>query len=74
MAYGCQTWFLTKASVKNLETNQRVMERIISNVKLKDRIRNTMLRQRTTVTDMVTYIANVKWKWAEHIALMDDNN
>ena len=27
MAYGCQTWSLTKALVKKLETNQRAMEK-----------------------------------------------
>ena len=38
------------------------------NVKLKDRIRNTIIRQRTRVTDIVQYVTNTKWKWAVHIA------
>ena len=50
MTYGCQTWSLTKALVKKLETSQRAMERNMLNVKLKDRIRNTTIRQRTRVT------------------------
>ena len=37
------------------------------NVKLKDRIRNTTIRQRTRVTDIVQYVTNRKWKWAGHI-------
>ena len=73
MTYGCQTWSLTKASVKKLETSQRAMERRMLNVKLKDRIRNTTIRQRTRVTDIVQYVTNTKWKWAGHIVRMKDN-
>ena len=43
------------------------------NVKLKDRIRNTSIRQRTRLTDIVQYVTNTKWKWAEHIARVTDN-
>ena len=63
VTYGRQTWSLTKALVKKLETSQRAMER---------RIRNTIIRQRTRVTDIVQYIAKTKWKWAGHIAQMKD--
>ena len=73
MTYGCQTWSLTKALVKKLETSHRAMERRMLNVKLKDRIRNTTIRQRTRVTDIVQYVTNTKWKWAGHIARMKDN-
>ena len=70
MAYGCQTWSATKALVKKLETSQRAMERKLLNVKLKDRIRITIIRQRTRVTDIVQYVTNTKLKWAGHIARM----
>ena len=73
MTYGCQTWSLTKALVKKLETNQRTMERRMLNVKLKDRISNTTIRQRTRVTDIVQYVTNTKWKWPGHISQMKDN-
>ena len=73
MAYGCQTWYLTKALVKKLEASQRAMERRTLNVKLKDRNRNTIIRQRTRVTDIVQYVTNTKGKWAGHIARMKDN-
>ena len=42
-------------------------------VKLKDRIRNTTIRQRTRVTDIVQYITNTKWERAGHIGRMKDN-
>ena len=71
MTYGCQT--LSKALVKKLETSQRATERRMLNVKLKDRIRNITIRQRTKVTDIVQYVTNTKWKWAGHIARIKDN-
>ena len=57
ITYGCQTWSLTKALVKKLETSQRAMD-----VKLEDRIRNSTIRQRARVTDIVPYVTNTKWK------------
>ena len=49
------------------------MERNILNVKLKDRFRNTTIRQRTRLTDIVQYVTITKWKWAGHIARMKEN-
>ena len=49
------------------------METEMLNVKLKDRIHNTMIRQRTRVTDIVEYVTNEKWKWAGHIAQVKGN-
>ena len=66
ITYGCQTWSLTKALVKKLETSQRAMERRMLNVKLEDKIRNITVRQRTRVTDIVQHVTNTKWKWAGH--------
>ena len=43
------------------------------NVKVKDKIRNTIIRQRTRMTDVVQYVTNAKWKWAGHIARVEDN-
>ena len=71
--YGCQTWSLTKALIKKLETSQGAMERRMLNAKLEDRIRNTTIKQRTRVTDIVQYVTNTKWKWDRHIARMKDN-
>ena len=43
------------------------------NVKLKDRIRYIIIRQRTRVTDIVQYVTNTKWKWVGHITQTKDN-
>ena len=60
MTYGCQTWSLTNAFVKKLKTSQQAIERKMLNVKLKDRICNTIIRQRTRVIDIVQYVTNAK--------------
>ena len=49
------------------------MLKLMLNVKLEDRIRNTTIRQRTGVTDIVQYVTNTKWKRAGHITRMKDN-
>ena len=49
------------------------MERRMLNVKLKDRIRNTTIRQRTRVIDNIQYVTSAKRKWAGHITRMKDN-
>ena len=43
------------------------------NVKLKDRVCNTVIRERTRVTVIVQYVTNTKWKWAGHITRMKSN-
>ena len=69
MTHGCQTWSLTNALAKKkkkkkkekkLETNQRAMEKKTINVKLKDRTRNTIIRQRARVTDIASCIIDAK--------------
>ena len=63
MTYGCQTWSLTTALVKKLETSQRSMERKMLNVKLKDRIRNIINRQRTRTEVDAIDIAGLSLIW-----------
>ena len=60
LADPCADWAL---EVRSCRLGQR----------MKERIRNTIIRQRTRVTDIVQYVTNTKWKWAGHIARMKDN-
>ena len=67
--HGCQTWSLTKALGKKFDTSQRAMERKMLTVKLKDRIHNGIIRQRTRVIDIAQYVTSgngldilPKWK------------
>jgi hypothetical protein len=49
---------------------QRVIERAMLGVPLRDQIRNQVIRQRTKVTD-ITH--RMKWQWAGHISCRTDN-
>ena len=73
MTHRYQTWSLTKAYVKKIKTGQRAMERkmLNHNAKLKDRICNTISRQRTRVAEIVQYAT--KMEWAGHITRMKDD-
>ena len=73
MTYGCQTWSLSKAMGQKLRTAQRAMERKMLNLKIKDKIPYTEIRKRTRVQDIVQFVLKQKWKWAGHVARLDDN-
>ena len=45
----------TKALAKKLETSQQAMERKTLNIKLQDRIQNTITRQTSCVLDIAEY-------------------
>ena len=49
------------------------MERKTLNIKLKDRISSTIIRQRTRMTDVAEFVTTEKIKWAGHIARMKDS-
>lgn len=71
--YGAETLTLTKKSAIKLKVAQRAMERAMLGITKKDRIPNTIIRQRTKVIDIIQLITQAKWRWAGHIARMTDN-
>ena len=74
MTYGCQTWSLTKAMGQTLRTAPRAMERKMLKLKIKDKVPYTEIRKRTRVQeDIVKFVLKQKWKWAGHVARLDDN-
>ena len=73
MTYGCQTWSLTKATTQRLRTAQRAMERKMLKAKLKDKIPCREIRAKTNIKDVVKFAAKQKWKWAGHVARLNDN-
>ena len=65
MTYECQTQSLTKALVKKLETTNELWKgECLMSIKLKDRIRNTTIRQRTRVTDCNELYFVPRQSWA----------
>ena len=73
MTYGCQTWSLTKDIANKMEVCQRKMERKMLGLKQIDRIPNSTIRERSKVDDILKVITKTKWKWAGHVARMNDN-
>lgn len=73
MIYGSETWTMRKADQNKLQVTQRSMERIMLKVSRRDRIRNTEIRERTGITDIITFIRQRKLKWAGHVMRRKDN-
>ena len=73
MTYGCETWKLTKQAENLLRIAQRAMERAMLGITLRDRKRSTWIREKTKVKDIIQVVKQQKWRWAGHVARMNDN-
>jgi len=66
LTYGLETMAITRKFAKKL---QRAMERRLT---LRDRICSEEIRRRTKVTDILRLVAQMKGRWAGHVARQDD--
>jgi hypothetical protein len=73
MTYGSETWSTTKILENKLKTAQHAMERKMLHITLRDKVKNTEIRLRTKVKDIIQKIKEAKWRWAGHVARRDDN-
>ena len=73
LTYGCQTWKINKGTIRKIRTAQRKMERKMLNIKQTDRIKNSDIRKKTKVIDIVKYVTKAKASWAGHVARLQDN-
>ncbi|GBP75857.1 Putative uncharacterized transposon-derived protein F52C9.6 [Eumeta japonica] len=64
---GCETWALTKQHRDKLARCQRGMERSMLGLKLLDKERSIDIRKKTKVTDILSRIDHLKWRWAGHM-------
>lgn len=67
LTYGCQTWALTKQQLTKLSTCQNSMERSMLNIKRKDKIKISHMRESTKLKDIKEKVGQLKWSWAGHI-------
>lgn len=67
LIYGCETWALTKSLREKLAICQRAMERSMIGIRRKDRVRSSVLRSKTKLTDILKQIDQQKWRWAGHM-------
>ena len=73
LTYGCETWTSTKKINQRLAVTQRAMERSMLGITRRDRKSNKWIREQTKVMDVVEKIRTLKWRWAGHVARMQDN-
>ena len=66
-------WTLTKKIVHKLQVAQRAMERKILGLKITDKIPNEEISMKTNILNIIKHITNTKWRWAGHVARMQDN-
>nr|XP_032516630.1 uncharacterized protein LOC116769593 [Danaus plexippus plexippus] len=73
LTYACQTWKFNKNVKEKIITCQRGMERSMLNIKRINKIRHTKIRNITKATDGLAQALALKWKWAGHIARLQDH-
>ena len=73
MLYGAQTWTLNKHEKNMLSICQRKMERKLLGVSLMDKIRNTIIRDKSKIKDVIKTADCIKWKWGGHIIRLTDD-
>ncbi|KAI5739732.1 hypothetical protein M8J77_022721 [Diaphorina citri] len=73
MTYGGETWNTTKKEEESLRVTQRAIERRMCKISRMDHIKNTEIRERTKVKDVVEVIYGNKKRWAGHVARFKDN-
>ena len=73
MTYGCETWTTTKYLEQKLMTAQHAMERRMLNITLRDKVRNSEIRNKNQSQRHHWKIKEAKWRWAGHVAKRNDN-
>uniref|UniRef100_A0A8D9DYI0 Uncharacterized protein n=1 Tax=Cacopsylla melanoneura TaxID=428564 RepID=A0A8D9DYI0_9HEMI len=70
LTYDTETMSLTQEQTRNLKVCQRRMERSILGITLRDKKRNTEMRQRTRIKDVGEEVWMKKCEWPGHVARM----
>ncbi|XP_041982490.1 uncharacterized protein LOC121735655 [Aricia agestis] len=73
LTYASQTWIYNKFTKNKIITTQRAMERSVLRLRLKHKKKSTDIRHITNVIDALTHCKKLKWKWAGHVARMNEN-
>ena len=73
IAYGSETWSMTRKMEQKLKVAQHSMERSMLGITKLDRKTNVWIRSMTQVTDIIQTVKQKKWSWAGHLARTSDN-
>ena len=72
MACGAETWALTRHQEKKLAVTQRSMERLLLNIRKRNKIRNEIIRCKTGVKDIIERVLCMRGQWSGHVARMSN--
>lgn len=72
LTYACQTWKFSTKAKRLIVTCQRGMERSMMKIKKIQKIKHSKIRRETKVIDALSQAQKLKWKWAGHVARLQD--
>ncbi|XP_045454944.1 uncharacterized protein LOC123664445 [Melitaea cinxia] len=72
LTYACQTWKFTSKAKHKIKTTQRAMERSMLKIRKMQKIRHTIIREKSEVIDALNFAMKLKWKWAGHVSRLTD--
>jgi len=67
LTYGAQSWALIKTQMESLRKTQRAMERSTMKIKLKYKIRSSVIREEIRIKDIGYTTKKLKCKYAGHV-------
>jgi len=73
LLYAAETWTTTKAMESKIRSTQLSMERKMLGISWKDRVRNTTVKEKTKLPDVLQMLKTSKWNWAGHAARANNN-
>lgn len=71
LTYETETWRLTKGTTRKIKKPKWLAKKMSNRVT--DHKTIMWIKQHTKVIDAVEQIASLKWKWAGHLAIQDDD-
>lgn len=72
LTYTCQTWLFIVQNLECIKVCQRDLESSYVGLKIKYRIKNSTIRNKTKAKYAAQRILHLKWKWAGHIQRVPD--
>lgn len=72
LTYGCQTWKFTNKTRNKIISCQRALERSMLSIQKIQKIRHEKIRNISKATDALEQTQRLKWKWAGHVARLQD--
>ena len=73
MTNGCETWNITKFLEQKWWLLNMPWKEKMLHIILHDKVKNSVVRSRSKVTDVLEKIKEANWRWAGHVSRREDN-